>query len=190
MKKINKTRAFHVSKHLRYLSMSVIIVAGCYSSTAIAQQQNEIIVDEGHGDWRVTCSKVKSDQVETTQCVMSQTQKRKDSEKVLLGVQIQPMAGEKISGRIRLPLGVSLKDGVTLRVDDEEPFAALAYRTCLPHGCIVPFQFDSDTVKRLKDGGGLKLSLVSVNNKRFGFAVSLKGFTAAYNRVKGLMGIE
>ncbi|OOY98269.1 hypothetical protein BOW22_09550 [Solemya velum gill symbiont] len=190
MKKINTMRAIHILKRLRYLSMSFFVAAGLYSTTAVAQQQGEVTVNEGHGDWRVTCNKVTREQAETTQCVMSQTQKRKDSEKVLLGVHVVPTAGGKIAGRIRLPLGVSLKDGVTLRIDDTEPFAALAYRTCLPNGCMVPFQFDSDTVTRLKEGGVLKLSLVSVNNKKFGFVVSLKGFTAANARVKELMGVE
>ncbi|OOZ37016.1 invasion associated locus B family protein [Solemya elarraichensis gill symbiont] len=166
------------------------MAVGLYSTTTVAQQQGEVTVNEGHGDWRVTCQTVKREQAETTQCVMSQIQKRKDSERVLLEVRVVPTAGGKIAGRIRMPLGVSLKDGVTLRIDDTEPFAALAYRTCLPSGCMVPFQFDSDIVKKLKDGGNLKLSLVSVNNKKFGFAVSLKGFTAAYDRVKGLTGVE
>ena len=84
---------------------------------------------------------------------------------------------------MRLPLGVDLRPGMVLRVDNHEEIKA-PYLRCTNAGCEVQVELTAELVAQLK--GGLKLQ---VGIRPFGSSqtvvidASLEGFTRAFNRL-------
>ena len=86
-----------------------------------------------------------------------------------------------------LPFGLALAKGVTLNIDSETGGPTFGFSTCLPQGCVVPVELQADMLDALKNGGLLHVSAVPIDgDDRIDIQVSLKGFTAAYNRLNAL----
>jgi invasion protein IalB len=136
---------------------------------------------ETYQDWLVAC-----DQKGTVKrCAMVQQQFSKENRQRVLDIELWPTPN-RLEGILMLPFGLALDRGVTLQVDDGSPGQALHFRTCLPGGCVVPLSFDGQALASLVHGGMLKINAVVDGGGDAPFAVSLKGFSDAYNRVVAL----
>jgi invasion protein IalB len=74
---------------------------------------------------------------------------------------------------------------VTLQVDQRPP-TPLAFRTCLPIGCIVSIAFSPADVATLRSAAVLTVTATADNALEMPFRISLKGFGSAVDRTAAL----
>ncbi len=140
-------------------------------------------INETYQDWVVLCAAGDKGR----NCVMTQQQRRQDTNQLVLAVEFDSIAADEIKGMMVLPFGLRLADGVTLQVDDGAASRPVAFSTCLPAGCIVPLSFDAAMVRTLRAGTTLKLvAKAHDSGQDVALGVSLKGFAAAQDRAAAL----
>lgn len=139
-------------------------------------------LQESYEDWTVTCRIVETRKL----CALAQQQVQENGQRVLA---IEVGQGEKgaLAATLVLPFGLLLEAGVTLAVDDKPEGEKLAFRTCIPAGCLVPATLDAPLQDVLRTGKALKLSARTVDGQPAPFSISLKGFGAAADRLATLM---
>lgn len=161
-----------------WLAATVTVAASLGPALALPGEASSL--RETHGDWTVSCVR----QEAATLCAMSQIQAEPKSRKRVLTVELQAQANGTAKGVLIMPFGLALKPGVSLKIDDKETAAPLAYATCLPVGCIVPLTVDTSLLSALKAGGTLNINATSNgDNQSLAFTVSLTGFSAAFARL-------
>lgn len=145
-------------------------------------------LNETHGAWTVTCAiGAQAEGEPVKRCALSQTQMHSQTRQRALAIELYPGA-DGVGGTLVLPFGLALPEGVTFQLDDGDVGAVQQFRTCLPAGCLVDVAFDARTVESLKAAGALKVKAAAAGGDRgpVEFAVSLEGFTSAYERVVAL----
>lgn len=137
-------------------------------------------------DWTVRCINLQTEKRETQnsekqQCFIEQNlvYGKGDKKRRLLGVQIGYYQQRKIAN-LTLPLGMLLKHGVSLGIDNFKFSKKVAYTYCDLDGCSASFELDSNTVDLLKKANTLKVNAVDLSGKNRQVGVSLKGFTPAF----------
>jgi len=170
-------------------TLGAVLAASIASGPAVAQSQpastlpgGASSLQETYQDWSVSCVQ----QGAGKRCVLTQVQNQQNGQRVL-AIELNAPAGNKVTGSAILPFGLALASGVILQVDDEAASApSLAFRTCLPGGCIVPLSFDAPAIVALRAGAALQLKAVSDDGREIPFSISLKGFSTALDRVNTL----
>lgn len=145
-------------------------------------------ISETHGDWLVVCGappQASQKEAGGRSCFMRQDQKRENGQR-LLAMEMRRSADGGAIGTLLMPFGILFSKGITPRVDDHPRMGALAFRTCLPAGCLAVFPINPQSLKRMRKGTALKLGITTVGNKKLTFSVSLRGFTAAFERLREL----
>lgn len=138
---------------------------------------------ETHGDWSVACATRQG----ARRCSLSQRQLHQSGQRVLT-LELEPVEGTGVQGKLALPFGLYLDKGVSLGVDDATGGKPSRFRTCMPAGCIVALTFNEETIKLLRGGKVLKLdAFASDSEKEVSFSVSLKGFGDALDRTIALL---
>lgn len=138
-------------------------------------------LQESYEDWSVACRIVEKKRL----CAASQQQMQENGQRVI-AIELQIAEAEGLSATLILPFGLLLDAGANLAID-EKPFGeTLRYRTCIPAGCLISTRFDAAMLKDLKAGKVLNLRTTSVDARQTAFAISLKGFAAAMDRLKQL----
>jgi invasion protein IalB len=146
---------------------------------------NASALRESHGDWNVACISHE----DGTRCAMSQVQADPRTKVRVLAMELRVQPDGQAMGVLIMPFGLALGEGVILDVDGKEDRISLAYSTCLPAGCVVPIVVGPDLLAGLRAGNSLGLSAVSnADKKSLAFALSLKGFSAAFDRLLNLAG--
>lgn len=139
-------------------------------------------LNETHGDWTVACMV----QDNNKRCTLSQQQVDAQSRQRMLAIELGAIADGKTQGAVVLPFGLALEKGVVLRVDEGKPLPSLAFRTCLPAGCVVPVSFDASMITALRSGKQLQLEAVADGGKPISFSISLAGLAGALDRLAEL----
>ena len=139
-------------------------------------------LQETHGDWRVVCAQQNGRKV----CALSQQQTDKDTRQLLLAIELNVAAMDKVEGTLILPFGLALDRPVTLQIDDAAAGPGLRFRTCLPVGCLVSLTFDPTTVALLRKGTTLTVSTVADGGQGAVFKIPLDGFSSALDRTAAL----
>lgn len=139
-------------------------------------------VEETFGDWRVAC--LTRDNVK--RCAISQEQANSQTRQRVLAIELGGGA-DKLDGILVLPFGLVLDRGVTLQLDDQAAQAPLRFRTCLAVGCVVPVHFDGKFLAALRSGTSLKGKVGVEGAADQTFAISLKGFATALDRMMVLL---
>ncbi|KAA9353275.1 invasion associated locus B family protein [Ochrobactrum quorumnocens] len=178
---------------MRLMALTVIAFA---SITVVASAQNAkgdrpsslpggaSSLTETFQDWTVSCASLNGE----TQCVVTQTQTQQQTGQQVLDIRLSPVQQDKTyQGNLALPFGLEFTRGVTMQLDDGQIGKPFSFKTCLPAGCIVPISFDKFTFDALRKGTSLKLAAISIDNQNIPFAVSLKGFGAAFDRASALV---
>jgi len=153
------------------------VVAG-FSLPASAQSPNAL--SETYEDWTVRCERVD----EQRRCWMVQSLQRQDGDRVL---QLEFVI---VDGETRLamlaPFGLLLEAGAGLVVDGSA-LETLAFKTCLPVGCVVEKEPDDTLLGALRRGEVLTIGFqIAERGEPFRLELSLSGFTAAHNRLRAL----
>ncbi len=139
------------------------------------------IVKDTFGDWEIRCAPDGSD------CFMYQLARDQENNPVAevsilkLPEQAQAAAGVTVV----TPLGTLLPSGMVVQVDNGEkrqyPFA-----WCSQVGCFSRFGLDAPALASMKRGKAGTITLVSISkpNQPVNLALSLTGFTAAYDALE------
>lgn len=137
-------------------------------------------VRESHGAWSILCDKPAGSSVE--QCAMMQNVIADDRPEVGLSVVVLKTVDRKARIlRILAPLGVLLKDGMDLFVDNNNIGRAYFTR-CFSEGCYVEVEIDDELLKILRAGKNAVFALrESVDQDRVGIPIELAGFAQGYD---------
>lgn len=109
------------------------------------------------GDWAVECERAPDGE---EQCFLSQTQLVKENNARLLKASIGYLGPEQEAVLVLvLPLGVDLKEGIVISVD-ERPQIALRYQQCLQDGCSGVLRPDEDALAALRDAKRIQVGIV------------------------------
>lgn len=135
---------------------------------------------EMYGDWGVECKLVEDNRT----CSMVQTQIDPRRKVAFIMVVTPPLAGTSKAVLV-MPFGVSLPEGVIIRIDGDEGELHVGFAACLLSGCIVQIELGQDRLDLMASGRLLKvLAVVFGNQETLNFDVSLKGFGAAIQRLQ------
>lgn len=137
-------------------------------------------VKESHGAWSVICDRPAGATAE--QCALMQNVIAEDRPEVGLSVVVLKTADRKAKIlRILAPLGVLLKDGMELYVDNNNIGRAYFTR-CFSEGCYVEVEIDDELMRILRAGKNAVFALrESTDQDRVGIPVELNGFGPGYD---------
>ncbi|MGH6763715.1 MAG: invasion associated locus B family protein [Phyllobacterium sp.] len=138
-------------------------------------------LQETYQDWLVVCVQEKG-----KRCVLLQRTQQNGQQ--LMAIELAANAdGKTATGTLVLPFGLALDAGVALQVDDKPVGKPLRYSTCLAAGCVVPLSVDAPSLVALHAGEVLKATAKAADSgQAIPLSISLKGFSAAFNRVAEL----
>ncbi|MGM0583741.1 MAG: invasion associated locus B family protein [Pseudomonadota bacterium] len=148
-------------------------------------QQPSVEVTATHGDWEVACVDGEAP------CIMRQvgsTEGQEVMEVSLRRIEAQQTQQGTVEAvmDIRVPLGVLLREGVSIQIDDGEAQRG-AFSICVPNGCLMREPLPNAFVTQLKRGITAKTSFALARNgesQRLEVPISLNGFTAAYDSLE------
>lgn len=138
---------------------------------------------ETHGDWIVMCNAAPKAKV----CGVSQQQADGRSGQRVLAIEVGSPSADGAHATLVLPFGLKLDKGVVLQVDETAATTALAFKTCLPAGCIVDAALNRQSLEGWRKGTSLKLkSFAADSGSEVRLAISLKGLAQAMDRASAL----
>lgn len=157
-------------------------------TTAVPAQQNLASLPNGasslsevYQDWRLGCSV----QEQAMACVLSQDQVQQSGQRIL-AMEVRRHPDGSATASLLLPFGILLEQGVALQIDEQAPMTVLKFRTCLPSGCLAVFSVDPSTLGKMRSGSVLTLTVTTAAETQLTFPVSLRGLSAALDRVTAL----
>ncbi len=144
------------------------------------QAQQPGNVRENHGAWSIICDRPAGASAE--QCALMQNVIAEDRPEVGLSVVVLKTADRKAKIlRILAPLGVLLKDGMELYVDNNNIGRAYFTR-CFSEGCYVEVEIDDELMRILRAGKSAVFALrESADQDRVGIPIELTGFAPGYD---------
>ncbi len=137
-------------------------------------------VRESHGAWSIICDRPAG--ASADQCALMQNVIAEDRPEVGLSVVVLKTADRRARIlRILAPLGVLLKDGMELYVDNNNIGRAYFTR-CFSEGCYVEVEIDEELMRILRAGKSAVFALrESSDQDRVGIPVELTGFGEGYD---------
>ena len=137
-------------------------------------------VKESHGAWSIICDRPAG--ASADQCALMQNVIAEDRPEVGLSVVVLKTADRKARIlRILAPLGVLLKDGMELYVDNNNIGRAYFTR-CFSEGCYVEVEIDEELMRILRAGKNAVFALrESADQDRVGIPIELAGFGEGYD---------
>lgn len=162
-----------------------------WTTAALAQQSTNLpggagALRETHGDWVVSCSVQAVAGRDAKTCFLNQQRTDAQTRQRILGIELRP-ATAGVEGTLVLPFGLALARGASFQIDDAPAGAPIAFRTCLPVGCVVQIAFEARTVAALRNGTVLKVATVRDGGGDMPLSISLKGFAGALDRTIALL---
>jgi invasion protein IalB len=128
------------------------------------------------GDWVVSCAPAAQGH---KSCFMSQTL---SSEKLQKPISIFTIGRDReghLKGSLRVPVGVSLPDGVAVGVENADAFN-VPYSACHRVGCFAPFDLTDELVDQMKKAGKITAVAQTVSKQALNLNFSTNGFPSAY----------
>jgi invasion protein IalB len=156
------------------------LAAALQPGFAAAQQPQAGTIRSNHGAWSIICDTPAGTSQE--QCALMQNVIADDRPEVGLSVVVLKTADRKARIlRILAPLGVLLKDGMELFVDNNNVGRAYFTR-CFAEGCYVEVEIDDQLMKILRSGKNAVFAVrESSDQDRVGIPVALNGFGEGYD---------
>ncbi len=140
-------------------------------------------VREGFEDWAVECKIIEA----ARRCSMGQYHEDKKTGRTIIAIAIFPPADGLTRVLVLMPFGLSLSQGIRLKMDGQPAAQIAPFATCVADGCLVPMVFSGDSIDALKHAGTLAIAAtVHGTSTEQMFEISLKGFAAAYGRLISL----
>ena len=157
-----------------WLCVAAILTA---AATLPAQAQSTPPADP----WVHDCKTINAKQV--CRIVQNLSMKRGDQQRPLLSVMVRPDKGAKNHALyLATPHGLFLPAGLEISIDNEKPIR-LQFHTSDTKGLYAGMPISDEMLSSLKKGIKMTVVFVSMQKKKIGVPVSLKGFTAAYQKL-------
>lgn len=140
---------------------------------------------ETYQDWQVACAPFAGKR----RCAVIQQQAGQAAggtggRQRLFAVELVPTP-TAATGTLILPFGLDLAKGVSLKVGSNPAAPAIAFRTCIPAGCIVPLEFSAQAIAILRDAPSLTVIVTEADNGHISsLPISTKGLAQAIDRVR------
>lgn len=155
--------------------------------TAFAQETQGAqpsVLTETYESWTVQCVNTTEGETTKRSCQMSQELLQQETrQRVVLFAVADAEKGAK--GTLVLPFGLRLSEGVRIELADAE-LARGAFTTCLPAGCLAELELQDASIKQLRGAEKITVVMVASNGQTARTELSLKGFSAAYDRLQAL----
>lgn len=137
-------------------------------------------------DWDLVCEQ-RGDNTEA--CFIYQTVYDPNTDNPVMQIAVGYIPVDKENTRLAamftVPLGIYLKAGLALTVDDSEEGARIGYDRCTPVGCSATFPINDEFLSKFKAGLELKTAINDGSQNIF-LNASLLGFTDGLNRIQEL----
>ncbi len=145
---------------------------------AQAQQEPETTTFQ---DWDLICF----DTPDGERCQMQQTLQIDDPEVDGLYVQASlHLDGDHHVLEVLLPLGVELRPGILLQIDDGEEFRG-EFIACVQQGCAAAREIGPERLQELRGGRHISIAFRALHMEQpLAFDLSLMGFTDASERLR------
>lgn len=127
--------------------------------------------------WNVACQNNAT--TDKLICELSQTISNTQTSQLLLRIGISASPNNML---LQMPHGLNLGVGAQIQIDDI-PAAQVPYFTSNQNGVFINMALAEDFIVALKKGNILKISMTSSNDVNFSVPLSLKGFTAAFDKL-------
>lgn len=113
-------------------------------------------------------------------CELSQQRHDQNTKQLLYWVELSRSAADNVVVMtVVTPLGIGLKDGIIVSVDNVKIIQA-AIVSCLPVGCMARIAVDQTVLDRLSQGRVLSTSAVMLNGQPLNLGMPLDGFSDGY----------
>ncbi|MCM2294499.1 invasion associated locus B family protein [Allorhizobium sp. BGMRC 0089] len=147
-------------------------------SSVPAQQPGTVRAN--YGAWSIVCDTPAG--AANQQCALMQNVIAEDRPEVGLSVVVLKTADRKAKIlRILAPLGVLLKDGMELYVDNNN-IGRANFTRCFAEGCYVEVEIDDKLMQILRNGKSAVFAVrESADQDRIGIPVALNGFAQGYD---------
>ncbi|WP_063465792.1 invasion associated locus B family protein [Ectothiorhodospira sp. BSL-9] len=135
-----------------------------------------------HQDWQSVCLEVEG----TERCQIQQTLEMDGAEGrgPAMQVNIRDMRDGTRIIEVLLPLGLDLRAGIVMQVDDGDEYNA-PFLTCFEQGCLTARTLDPELEEAMRAGTNMRVGFRPFNSEQILVAdVSLMGFTAASREIK------
>ena len=161
---------------------AIIVLAAVFAGLALSQVAGA--QDAPADRWNTQC--VAPDSASPLACTVEQRIILKDSGQQIarFAVQMSGPADKRVSGYlVQLPLGLSLRNGILLKVDENEP-VKLDLQTCEASGCYGGDTLKPEFLESLSSGKILTVTFANLQQKEIGVQIDLAGFSAAFAKIK------
>ncbi|WP_406870388.1 invasion associated locus B family protein [Thioclava sp. 'Guangxiensis'] len=137
-----------------------------------------------HGDWKVQCVHTEDG---SDPCQLYQLLKDQSGNNVA-DISMFPLPENNraaVGATIMVPLETLLTQNMVMKLDSNEP-KVYPFTFCAQAGCFARIGLTADELTQYKKGSKIEMTIVPVAapNQKVNVAISLAGFTAAYDEVK------
>ena len=160
--------------------LAVLLAGFAMSFPAVAQDAG---ASDNTRNWNVVCRSAGRE--ETLACTMEQQIIVRETGQRLARLTIKTTNATEAgfaSLLLQVPLGLSIVDGLTMRVDQAAP-VTIPIQTCDANGCYGGHIVDQALLSALRAGSQLVLSFFDLQKQKIDVNFTLAGFTAAYSRI-------
>lgn len=147
-------------------------------------------LNETYRDWIVQCvtqavSQPQDGAGSGRVCEMVQQLSQRDSGQRVLTMGLRRTEDGGTTMTVIAPFGILLRDGVTIRLAEDDLFR-MDFLTCMSNGCIANADLGADEVAAMERGTAATVRMSTLQGQALDLEISLMGFTAAMNRLRGL----
>lgn len=167
-------------------------LCACLAPPAMAQDEGPSALSETYRDWNVICQSQQATAADGSAatrrvCEMTQQLSMSETGQRVIAAGIQRDAEGNGAVTFIAPFGLLLSAGLRIEVAGAEP-QGMGFLTCLPDGCVARDALSADTVAALRAGETAVIRMTALSGEDLTPALSLAGFTAAWNRLGALAG--
>jgi invasion protein IalB len=152
------------------------------SSGASTQGNDPDVTTSRFRDWAVSCRT--NPELNTRQCTMFQRLVVEETNQVALNLSIGTLRDDQnqpiLVAIFTVPLGIWLPGGLELQVDALES-VRLPIERCFPRGCQTGVAVSDELLAQFRAGNRARVTVKQAEDQDVDLAVSLAGFSAAFN---------
>lgn len=167
----------------------VLFLAAClpFAVPATAQEDAPSALSETYRDWNVVCQSQQGTAADGTAiaqrvCEMTQQLTLTETGQRVIAAGIQRDAAGTGAVTLIAPFGLLLAAGLRIEIAGAEA-QGMGFLTCLPDGCVARDLLTAETVAALRAGETAIIRMTALSGEDLTPALSLSGFTAAWNRL-------
>ncbi|TVP89015.1 MAG: Invasion associated locus B family protein [Thioalkalivibrio sp.] len=147
------------------------------TAPALGQMGGDLRAGATHQDWQVLCEDTPVGET----CFISQAA-ADDTGEPVMQIMVGRLEGENVMV-IYLPLGIDLRPGMLFQIGDDLR-REFPFQTCLPNGCRVIAQVDSEMLAAMRAGATFLVGVRPLESEQVAVIEgSLMGFTAGFREV-------